>query len=391
MVGRLVAVAASYKPAHLGARLSTRDMEDQTMVAETRIPEPEPKPAPPEPEPEPITLAQVTGVVRHEMTALQRNLAEMGGTRQADAWAALRDMHDLGQLAQAALAGGELRDVLRRALADQVMSANPGVTTPGVIQDIAGLFTRSRPAVEAWGRVALADGAGLNVEWPIFSTSLATIVGEQATQKTEITSVVVPLTKGSAALKTYAGGSDVAYQLIRRSSPSYLAALERIYLQAYAVVTDAAFLAAMQTAGPAASIVINWTTATQAQMQEAAFTASAMIQDVTGAPAQFVFVPLAVFTRIGGVLNPPPVFNTVGTASAAQLAPTLSGLRVLYHPGVAAGTAIFSNDAAGDWHEDGPFLVTDDDVAKLGLNVAVWGMGAAAAYIPAAIVKTKAA
>jgi hypothetical protein len=299
-------------------------------------------------------------------------------------------MPNLGALAQAALTRGELRDVLVRALADQITSGSPGVMTPGVIQDIKGIFTRSRPAIEAWGREGL-DGVGMAVEWPVFATALSTIVGEQATQKTEVTSVLVPITKGTTPIKTYAGGSDVAYQLIRRSSPSYLAALERIYMEAYAVVTDAACLAALQTAAPAATLVINWATASQAQMQEAAFTASAMIADATGAPAGFMLAPLAVFTKLGGVLTPPPVFNAAGTASAATLRPTLSGLDVLYHPSVAAGTAIFSNDLAASWHEDGPFLVADEDVAKLGQNVAVWGMGAPAAYIPAGIVKTKAA
>jgi hypothetical protein len=366
-------------------------MEDPTvMIAETPAP-PAPEPPEPAPEPEPITLSAVQGIVHREVGELGRRMAERGALQTAeDPWSLVRDMDGLGALAQAALVNTELRGVLVRALADQLTTGNPGVMTPGVIQDVKGLFSRSRPAIESWGREGM-DGSGMSVDWPVFATALSTIVGEQVTQKTEVTSVVVPITKGTAPIKSYAGGSDVAYQLIRRSSPSYLAALERIYLEAYAVVTDAAMLAAMQTAGPAATIVINWTTATQAQMQEAAFTASAMIQDATGAPAGFVLVPLAVFTKIGGVLMPPPVFNQAGTASAAQLRPTLSGLDVLYHPGVAAGTAIFSNDLAGSWHEDGPFLITDEDVAKLGQNVAVWGMGAAAAYIPAAIVKTKAA
>jgi hypothetical protein len=351
-------------------------------------PEPEPKPEPDPPEP--VTMTAVQGVVHREVAALKRSMGELGEVRGADPWAAVREM-GLGELARGVLDGRtELRGVLARALADQTTAESPGVTTPGVLQDVKRLFIRSRPGIDAFGRVPL-DGVGMSVEWPIFSTALGTIVGEQLTQKAEVTSVDVPLTKGSVAIRTFAGGSDVAYQLIRRSSPAYLAALERAYLSAYAAVTDGAFVDAIEGTAGLASIVINWVTATPAQMQEAVFLASTMIQDATGQPAEFVLAGAGTFTEIGGALTPPPVFNQAGSAQASTLAPNLSGLRVIYQPNVNAGTAIISNSEAAKWHEDGPEFVQEEDVAKLGRNVAVWGMGAAAVYVPAGIVKTAAA
>ena len=51
-----------------------------------------------------------------------------------------------------------------------------------------------------------------------------------------------------------------------------------------------------------------------------------------------------------------------------------------------AGTAIVSNSLAAAWHEDGPFQASEEDVAKLGRNVAYWGMGAPVVYVPAGVV-----
>ena len=46
----------------------------------------------------------------------------------------------------------------------------------------------------------------MSVDWPYFNGDLSTIVGEQVTQKSEITSVRVDLLKGTRAIKTFAGG-----------------------------------------------------------------------------------------------------------------------------------------------------------------------------------------
>jgi hypothetical protein len=93
-----------------------------------------------------------------------------------------------------------------------------------------------------------------------------------------------------------------------------------------------------------------------------------------------------VFIQIGGVLTPPPVLNALGTAQASTLSPNVSGLPIYYSPNVAAGKMLVSNRLAAAWHEDGPFQASEEDVAKLGTNVAFYGMGAASVYIPAGVV-----
>ena len=45
------------------------------------------------------------------------------------------------------------------------------------------------------------------------------LVGEQTVEKADVTSVKVSFKKASVPIKTYAGGSDISWQLIRRSQP----------------------------------------------------------------------------------------------------------------------------------------------------------------------------
>ena len=280
----------------------------------------------------------------------------------------------------------ELRDVYTRALVDQITTNNPGVMQPGVVGQVRGIIDGGRPGVTAFGREGLPAG-GMSVDWPYFDGDLSTLVGLQAAEKTEITSVRVDLKKGTSALKTYAGGSDISYQLIRRSSPAYLDAYGQIMLAAYSVVTDKAFVDAVEAGMTGTEVVVDFATADNDAVREAVFAASVAVQQATGAPASFVLADAIAFGAIGGALNINGAANgQAGSANAATLSPNMSGLPVIFDPNVNAGTAIVSNGAAAAWHEDGPFEATDEDVAKLGRNVAYWGMGATAIYVPKGII-----
>ena len=65
----------------------------------------------------------------------------------------------------------------------------------------------------------------------------------------------------------------------------------------------------------------------------------------------------------------------------------VSGLPILPVNGLAPGSLLVSNQEAAGWVEEGMYAITAEDVELLGQNVAVWGMGALAAPIPAGIVK----
>src|SRR4029077_12257675 len=117
------------------------------------------------------------------------------------------------------------------------------VIPPSWANDVAGILGFARPAITATGGPASLGDSGMELDWPYLdpATNLDTLVAKQAAEKTQIASVKVKILKGSQPIDTYAGGSDVSYQLIRRSRPAYREAYLRILSIAYARVTEAAF------------------------------------------------------------------------------------------------------------------------------------------------------
>lgn len=368
-------VAFAFRPAHTAPILTVR----QETPPMTAVMNDTPLPAP---------VVSVTPADADDVLALR---AEMVAVRDELAARANDGIHPLARfrsLAEFANAAYDDR-LAARTLADQITTNNAGVVPPGWVRDIKGIIDRGRPAINALGALPL-PAAGMDINWPYFDGNLSTLVGVQATQKSEITSVRVDLKKGTANLKTFAGGSDISYQLIRRSDPSYLEAYLRIMTSAYGFVTDNDFIDAL-VAGATGTGTLDTSTATAATTRAALFNASMAVQAATGAPATVVFASsdwMSAFAALDGLW--PAVYgtnNASGTADAATLAINISGLPVVYEPNLTAETLIVTNGLAARWHEDGPFVATDEDVAKLGQNVAVWGMGVTAIYVPAGVVK----
>jgi phage head maturation protease len=274
------------------------------------------------------------------------------------------------------------------ALVDQVTTDNPGVVPPAWLSEIQGIIAVDRPSITAFGSTP-APAAGMSVTWPYFNGDIKTLVAKQVTEKTEIHSVKVSLLKGQVDLETYAGGSDISYQLLKRSSPDYRAAYMELLLSGYNYLTDAVFITAVAAAaadGP------TWSPATgdAAGLRTALFGASMAVRSATGQPATVAIAADDVFLAIAGLdgLYPAPygTNNATGTADAASLSINVSGIDVINDPWAPPGTLVVGNGRAAKWIEDGPYTATAEDVAKLGQDNAIWGMGAPGVFSPAGIV-----
>ena len=317
------------------------------------------------------------------MTSLEASSGRRGGQHILARWSGF------GEYLKDASGDPEQAVLLARALADQKLATNPGVAGPSFLTDVKGVMDASRPAIEATGGPGPLGASGMSLHWPYFAGDLGALVGKQSAEKTEITSVVVNLLDGNAPIETFAGGSDVSYQLIRRSSPSYLEAYGRIMLAGWALTTEREYEDDLE-AGATGTMTgdISSDAATRATF----FEGSAKVRSATGAPASAVLVASDVFAALGAVLTPGAygTANLTGTAQASTLQVNVSGLAVVEAPYLTSGVAIFTNDRAAQWHEDGPFIATAEDVAKLGQNRAYWSMGATGIFIPAGLVKATA-
>jgi phage head maturation protease len=289
----------------------------------------------------------------------------------------------------------ELARYLERALDDQISSDNPGFSAPGWLSRIVGIIDFGRPVIQAFGGPGDLPDTGLEVDWPIVTTPIAIgasgHMAEQTTQKTEVASAKISFGKGTSDVKTYAGASDISYQLLRRSAPSYLEAYNRFMLAAWAKLTDTEFADDLMDASVDAQEA--WIAdATGQSLKTALFAASVQVETATGVPAQFGLAATDVFIGLGGLTAIVPASppgnpsNAPGTMDAGELRVNVAGLPILHARGVDTGHLLVSNRLAAQWLEDGPFPVTSEDVAKLGQNVGWYSFGASALFIPAGIV-----
>jgi HK97 family phage prohead protease len=398
----LVRVGVVERGAYPAAEVvAVRSAGEPEMPTETREPVP-PAPDPePEPDPTPVPGGRVTQLARRadngdDFAALR---AEMLGRMvaleargPAAATSPLARYDSLAAYLDAAWSDREAGMLLARALVDQTTGINPGVMQPAWMLDVRGIIARPRVAINALGGPASLGSEGMVLNWPYLDPALDldAVIAVQAAQKTEINSVLVKILTGSAPIVTWAGGSDVSYQLIRRSSPSYVEAYNRVLANAYARETEAAFEVALE-AGSTQGVVIA-AGATADQVRAAYFTASALVEAATGEPATVALASPTEFARLGGL---PGLFpsqygtqNIAGTVSAATLQINVSGLPVLRAPYLTGQETIITNGLAARFHEDGPFPISAEDVAKLGRNIAIWGMGATEITYPKGIVKS---
>ena len=281
------------------------------------------------------------------------------------------------------------------ALVDQVTGDNPGVMPPTWLTTIRGILDRGRPTVSAFGGPSSAGDSGLVINWPYYDGGFDDLVAKQATEKTEVHSRKVSIKDANAALETYAGASDISYQLLRRSSPSYREAYSRILSIGYGVTTDAAF-ATQVLAQAVTSTSPPWTASDDlAALLEALFAASSQVDDAVGVPADLVLASPDMFQAIGILAGLVPgqygTNNVGGTSSASTLSISVSGLTITKDRSLPPDTLLVSSSEAASWAEDGPFPVSADDVAKLGQDVGIWGMGVGTVTVPAGIVKVGAA
>jgi HK97 family phage prohead protease len=302
----------------------------------------------------------------------------------------LAQYRSFGEYSKAVLNG----EVESRALFDQVTGDNPGVMPPNWMLQVMGIIDLGRRVINGVGGPQSAGTAGMDINWPYFDGVLTDIVEAQANEKDEVNSVQISIEKGTATLATYAAGSDISYQLLQRSSPSYLDAHNRIMAASYATVTDRKFTKDLWDNGTGIQDYDFAADTTGAGFREAVFAASVSVEDATGAPATAVFVSTAVFTAIGGwsTFQPEPysVQNVSGVATASTLRVNVSGLpviRAVYLDSNAAYNAVVTNGAAARWLEDGPRLTAAESVSKLGRDVALYGYGVTAPFLPAGIIR----
>lgn len=307
----------------------------------------------------------------------------------------LNGVRSLGELMKRAATD---QPELGRALADQIFDdlGNAfGWTT--WLRSVVDLISFGRPSVTAFGTMPL-PASGMNVQWPIVTgwvggAATSDVMGVQQSEKTEIVSARLSTSGGQAPIVTYAAGVDMSYQLIRRSDPAFLEIWSRNMVKAWAERTNAALQDAINVGHTHDQNDYDIAADTDgSELVQRLFQASVDVETETGTPAQFVIAGTPAYKALAGMTRIVPAYSgNMNNAGGSQLANTLqvsvNGLPVIHDRYADGWTFFVSNREAAKWAEDGPFTVTAEDVAKLGQNIAVWGLGASVIMRPAGIVR----
>jgi uncharacterized protein len=369
----LAEVSLTHQPAYSTAGVGSIREDGETMSVETVE------------DAAPAVVADISA--REAIDELRREVRSV--VHVAEPVHPLAQFRSFGEYSKAVLEGFE-----SRALVDQVTDNNPGVLPPVWLQQVRGIIDLGRPVITGVGGPQSAGATGLDINWPYFDGDLTTIVEAQANEKDEVNSVRIDIEKGTASLLTYAAGSDISYQLLQRSQPSYLDAHNRIMAASYSTVTDRKFTSDLWSLGTGLETYDLSGDTTGATFRATVFEASMKCEDATGVPATIVYASTALMTAIGGweSFYPAPygVQNVSGVATASTLQVNVSGLRVVrakWLDTAANRHAIVTNGEASRWIEDGPRLASAENVGQIGRDLAIYGYGVTAAYLPSGIVR----
>ena len=358
-------------------------MTDQTMPAE--------QPATPQVDLGPLNTR--LDAQDEALAGIRQELANVGRTEERSA---LDGFDTMGEFWGAMLERPELAQELNRALAhNTIVTDNTALMgLPNFIGRVINPVMAKRRAINAVGLEGIPE-TGMSLDYLEFdatnSTGYQFLVDEQATEKTEINSGTHAWKSTSVALKTYAGGSDNSWQLLERSTPSFREQLLRMYASEWAWKTNHEFVAALLAGGTADTLTLGAdTSALVAKLIDQSLAVEAEVD----APANVVLMASDVWgtvAKLPDMINPAnPVQNAQGTVNAGELTMDLSGLRLMHEPALSSGKMITtrSGSECASWHEQFKGVVTQDQIAKLGTDIAIWGYGAPTIYRAAGVIVT---
>lgn len=283
-----------------------------------------------------------------------------------------------GEFQAAILAGdSEKADTLQAAFAvpDQTTGDNPGLMPPAWRTDIKKRIDRRTPAMRLFGTIGLPD-TGMDVTWPYLDPTLNIddIVKQQINEKDELQGVKIKILKDTLGIKSAGAVSDISYQLLLRGSPSYMAVHNEILLAAWSRYLEAKFEAQLLAKG---TLVEGAAPATAKDLKTTLFAKSANVEDAVGSPADIALVSTDLWTAYGALDLPNARYgtqNVEGTSDARTLRVEVNGFTIERAPFFPPGTLMVASSDAAKASNSGAKIATQEEVRRLGRDVAVWGM-----------------
>lgn len=261
-----------------------------------------------------------------------------------------------------------------RALADVVSSGNSGVLPLVWTSEVRNVLDSMRYIFPRVGSMAFpSSGYSLTLPKVVNHTT----VGPRGTEKTQIPSSALTTGQDTYTATWYAGGVDVALELILQSDPAIQAVIVDDMLRAYATVTDQALTSALEAAATPAGSTLD-TTSYGAFVADIV-TEGDKIREATGAFGDQLSLTTASWKKVIGfvdtqgrrILASGGAVNSDGSAQLTAGAVDVGGITVFHNPRAAEDMQF--NTVSARVAERPPLQVQADNVALMGRDIGLLG------------------
>lgn len=332
--------------------------------------------------------------VQDEVAELRR-VVEAGITPSAPVAPGYTMFRSVGEYAKGLVSSDSDAVELFRAASTSANTYN----LPGWVGFINNLISLNRPSWSVWSQGVLPD-AGLTVDYAKVTANSMSVTN-QATEATAIATGNITIASTSAAVKTYAGQTQLSRQLVERSTVPFLDTAFQAMAIAYANTTNAAVVSTLggltwtgkimaADGGTAKSILEGITDGAKYIKVNSGLTPEFILVDPVGykylvSVADTTGRPIV---RVdGGMANG----ESIGFAAPAQLSGTIFGLPIIVDTTLSAGVCYLANSAAVKVFESAgaPVRLVDDISGQSTLtnSYAVYGYAAITVPFEGAIVK----
>jgi hypothetical protein len=387
------ALAPTYRPAYIEAQvLAVRSQEEDAPVATEEKAPAAGAPATEEPQEEPVQvrtsfdpgtaltnleqgLSKITDIFGEKLERLEERSRMSFDIPSAPTDKPKVEPGQWMETALKILSGERIPDQQYRLVADFITTDNAGIVPDAYSDRLIGIIDPARPFMATTERIPTPD-SGMNLVVP--KITQRPTVGEQSTEKSELSSQKSIISTESFEMHTYGGVGDISLQLLKRADRSFLDLYLRLLAEAYAIETEDAATGALITAindgGPEPA------TAMDPNDLElgAAFTASF---DAVRRPPDTIWMSstaVAAFIDAKASGTNAPLYSNLPAnfTAAGGVGGTISGLRAVHVPALddKGAYAIVGPSTGFAWAEDGTYTLQVDVPSKAGRDVALVGM-----------------
>lgn len=255
-----------------------------------------------------------------------------------------------------------------RVVADQKLADNPGIVPVPIVGNVVGTLPTTRPFIDSVVNLSMPAG-GSSFNRPRITQH--TLVGLQATEKTQLASQKMVIGSTPVTKKTMGGTLDISFQDRDWTDPAILAIAVADLAGVYAAETDNLAADTILAAVTGTFVLVD--AAAEGPARAAIMTASAQILANTKRYPDTVWMSPDEYAKWGAMANANGLPSFPGLQDATGFGGTLMGLKVVVDGNFAAKTMIIGVSSLIEHYETVGGLLSVTEPTILGYTIAYYG------------------